>query len=94
MNQTGSRYSAAITYYRLKYSDPVARIAAIKSHYLAAYEAAEAQGGKTLSSSGADGVSATWLVGLSQDQRLAVLAAVLDYFENGRRANTAQGRIL
>lgn len=94
-SQTGARVRAVITYYRLKYSDAEERIDAIKADYLAAFESAEADGGKTTTNQSADGFAATWAIGLSRDQRLDALSQALDYFEGGERPRgIAQARIL
>jgi hypothetical protein len=94
-SQSGARTRAVITYYRLKYADAEERLEAIRADYLAAFESAEAQGGKTATSQSADGFSATWTHGLSQDQRLDAMREALTYFEGGmKQRNVAQGRIL
>jgi hypothetical protein len=83
-----SAITALLEYYRIKYPVKAERIEALKADYLAAYEAKSGQVGKTLSGSGADGVNATWLVSLSTEEQLAVLASALRRLE-GRASTSA-----
>ena len=77
--------TTVLEYYRVKYPDKTERIAALKADYLAAYESKSGQIGKTLTSTGADGVSASWTVSLSVEDQLAVMAGALRRLE-GRAA--------
>jgi hypothetical protein len=81
-----TRFRALVTIYRIKYPEKTARLAALRSDVLAAFEAVEKSGGRTVTAAGADGVNSSWQAGMSQDERLAALTDCLDYYE-GRRAN-------
>ena len=85
-SQIGSRLKAITTYYKVKYSTDTERIEALKADYLAAYEANEKGGGKTLTSFDADGQRASWQIGLSADERLQALAQAIDYFGKTSRS--------
>ena len=85
-SQIGSRLKAVTTYYKVKYATDAERIEALKADYLAAYEAAEKTGGKTLTSFGSDSTNANWQVGLSADERLQALAQAIDYFQKTGRS--------
>lgn len=90
---TGARTRAVITYYRLKYEDADERLEALRTDYIAAFEAAETAGGKTTTSFGSEGQTVSWMIGLTVDERLDALRAALDYYE-GRGSNRAQARII
>lgn len=85
-SQVGSRLKAVVTYYKIKYSSDTERIDALKADYLAAFEASEKNGGKTLSSFGSDSTNANWQIGLSADERLQALAQAIDYFQKTGRS--------
>lgn len=80
---------ATMEYYRIKYPVRAERIAALRGDYLAAFESKGASIGKTLSGSGADGVNTTFLISLSTEEQLAVLATTLRRLE-GRSANAVK----
>jgi hypothetical protein len=85
-SQSGARLKAVVTYYKIKYSSDSERIEALKADYLAAFEASEKSGGKTLTSFDADGTRASWQIGLSADERLQALAQAIDYFQKTSRS--------
>jgi hypothetical protein len=80
--------TALLEYYRIKYPTKSERVDALKADYLAAYEAKAGQIGKTLSSSGADGITASWMVSLSTEEVLSVMASALRRLE-GRASTSA-----
>lgn len=88
----GSTKAGAITalmeYYRIKYPTSAEALAQLKADYLEAYEAKAGTIGKTLTSSGADGVTASWAVSLSTEEQLSVMASAIRRIE-GRAATSA-----
>lgn len=92
-NPTGARVRVILCYYRVKYPAVSVRIDAVRADYLAAFEAAEGKGGKTLTSFAADGQSSGWAEGLSLDERLDALAQALETLERGTSSSFVQGRV-
>jgi hypothetical protein len=79
--------TALLEYLRIKYPNRSERIAALKSDYLAAFERKGKSIGKELGSSSVDGVSTTWVVSLSTEEQLEVMALAIQRLEN-RSAST------
>lgn len=73
---------ATLEYYRIKYPVRAERVEALRGDYLQAFETKGASIGKTVSGSGADGVNVTFLISLSTEEQLAVLAIALRRLEN------------
>lgn len=80
--------TALLEYYRIKYPSKTERVEALRADYLSAYEAKSGSLGKTLTSSSADGVSASWMVSLSSEEVLSVMASALRRLE-GRAFTSA-----
>ena len=80
---------ATLEFYRIKYPVRAERIAALRGDYLQAFESKGGSIGKTLSGTGADGVNATFLISLSTEEQLAVLAQCLRKLE-GRSSSTVR----
>ena len=80
---TGARVRAAITYYRLKYTDADARITTLQADYLAAYEAFAAGQSDVLSQTSAGDQSAAYAVGATAEEIIDALAQTLEFFERG-----------
>ena len=79
---------AAKTYYGLKYPDAQARVDALKADILAMYEAGA--DGKTLTASAADGVSASWMVSMTKEDRVSVLSQLLRILEGKSAGSVVQ----
>lgn len=80
---------ATLEFYRIKYPVRAERIDALRADYLAAFESKGASIGRTLTGSGADGVNNNFLVSLSTEEQLAVLAISLRRLE-GRSGSTVR----
>jgi hypothetical protein len=91
-NLTGARFRVLINYYRTKYPTAAERLAVLRADFIAAVEEAEKRGGKTLTTTGADGVNSGWQIGMTLEERNDALSQVLDHFE-GRSSNKGRVRL-
>lgn len=90
-NSKADAVSAILEYYRVKYATRAARIDALRARYLELFEAGSLTG-STISSSSADGVSASFLISLPRETLLAAYAEALKITE-GRRIYQTVGRV-
>jgi len=84
------RFRSLVTIYRVKYPEKTALLSSLRQDVLEAAESVLKNGGRTLVNTGADGVTAGWQSGMTEDERLNALTECLNYYE-GRRIT--RGRI-